>query len=125
MTGKTDGGLPVVCPLDVLEMAAVAETCLPFLPPTGQRNIGLCVRDLRRLATDYAALLAEHEALMARVEKDHRVALAAYDWWLTKRPARWSEAAQMESPSVNCVGNIERHLAEMVAVSRLRLRSDR
>lgn len=37
----------------LLELAAVFDTCIPLLPPAGQRNIGKAVAQLRHMAMGY------------------------------------------------------------------------
>lgn len=37
----------------LLELACTFETCIPFLPPAGQRNIGKAVSQLRHMAMGY------------------------------------------------------------------------
>ncbi len=38
---------------NLLELAATFETCIPFLPPAGRRNIGKAVAQLRHVAMGY------------------------------------------------------------------------
>lgn len=39
---------------------------------------------------------------------------AAYDWWKENRPVGWRESKHMDNPTINCVGPIEKKLAEAV-----------
>ncbi len=37
----------------LMDLASTVETCIPFLPPAGQRNIGKAVAQLRHMAMGY------------------------------------------------------------------------
>lgn len=39
----------------LLELACTFETCIPFLPPTGQKNIAKAVEQLRHMAMEYVS----------------------------------------------------------------------
>lgn len=43
----------------LLELAATFETCIPFLPSAGQRNIGKAVAQLRHMAMGYVLVPVE------------------------------------------------------------------
>jgi len=43
----------------LLELAATFETCIPFLPSVGQRNIGKAVAHLRHMAMGYVLVPVE------------------------------------------------------------------
>ncbi len=44
---------------NLLELAATFETCIPFLPSAGQRNIGKAVAQLRHMAMGYVLVPVE------------------------------------------------------------------
>ncbi len=57
---------------NLLELAATFETCIPFLPSVGQRNIGKAVSHLRQMAMGYALVPLEPTAeMISAAEEAH------------------------------------------------------
>lgn len=46
---------------------------------------------------------------------DADVTLAAFQWWMSKRPEGWTFSVHLAHPEQNCVGDAERRLALHVA----------
>lgn len=56
----------------LLELAAMFETCIPFLPSAGQRNIGKAVAQLRQMAIGYVLVPVEPtEEMVLAAEEAH------------------------------------------------------
>lgn len=51
--------LPESSDQNLLELAATFETCIPFLPSAGQRNIGKAVAQLRHMAMGFVLVPVE------------------------------------------------------------------
>lgn len=51
---------------NLLELAATFETCIPFLPSAGQRNIGKAVAQLRHMAMGYVLVPVEPTEAMLK-----------------------------------------------------------
>lgn len=51
--------LPERSDQSLLELAAIFDTCIPFLPSAGQRNIGKAVAQLRHMAMGYVLVPVE------------------------------------------------------------------
>ena len=56
----------------LLQLACTFETCIPFLPPAGQRNIGKAVAQLRHMAMGYVLAPVEQTAEMAAAYENAR-----------------------------------------------------
>lgn len=57
---------PKVSDQNLLDLAATFETCIPFLPSAGQRNIGTAVAQLRHMAMGYVLVPVEPTEEMVR-----------------------------------------------------------
>lgn len=51
-----------------------------------------------------------------RIDAEQEVIKAAMNWWMMQRPLKWSVEQHLKTPTVNCVGNQERALAEAIAL---------
>ncbi|MBN4937231.1 hypothetical protein JY409_04115 [Stenotrophomonas maltophilia] len=76
---------PEVSDQNLLDLAATFETCIPFLPRAGQRNIGKAVAQLRHMAMGY--VLAPAELLRIMVGCTYPVSSE-----IDPRGYAWSEA---------------------------------
>lgn len=49
-------------------------------------------------------------------EELKEICKTAFDWWLQRRPCRWTQAMHLANPEINCVNHTECRLALAVAV---------
>lgn len=73
---------------NLLELAAAFETCIPFLPPAGRRNIGKAVDQLRNMGMGYVLMPVEPNDDLTIFMGGHDDASRrrAYDLLLAARP---------------------------------------
>ncbi len=75
----------------LLELAATFETCIPFLPSAGQKNIGKAVAQLRNMAMGYVLVPVKPTEEMKRAFSGYRPIGSAsfacrYEEMLAARP---------------------------------------
>lgn len=72
----------------LLELAATFETCIPFLPSAGQRNIGKAVAQLRHMAMGYVLVPVQPTEAMLRAHAACGRDAFAVDEWAAMLAAR-------------------------------------
>ncbi|HDS1649054.1 TPA: hypothetical protein QEL68_000750 [Stenotrophomonas maltophilia] len=75
----------------LLELAATFETCIPFLPSAGQRNIGKAVAQLRHMAMGYVLVPVEPTDDMVWAPSDVEV---GYPTWAGSRDGCTTDEAK-------------------------------